>query len=301
MPRAISPPISTMKRSPRFVLITGLSGAGKSHVLRLFEDRGYYCVDNLPAALVPTFAKLVADAESPHSRVAVCVDARTGEDLVNLPAYLDRVAALGFRLETLYLETSDEVLHRRYSESRRPHPSSPTGSIDQGIRAERALLDPIREHADVVIDTSATTTADLGERIESLVFKDDDKAGMTIGVVSFGYKHGLPKEADMVLDVRFLPNPHYEPGLRSRDGREEAVRKYVLENETAEEFMEHVRSTLAFLIPQYEREPKSYLTIAVGCTGGRHRSVAVAQRIAQELREMHYDVTLRHRDLDTEA
>lgn len=290
-----------MKHSPRFVLITGLSGAGKSHVLRLFEDRGYYCVDNLPAALVPTFAQLAADAESPHSRVAVCVDARTGEDLVNLPEYLGRVAALGFRPETLYLETSDEVLHQRYSESRRPHPSSPTGSIDQGIRAERELLDPIREHADVVIDTSATTTADLGERIESLVFKDDDKAGMTIGVVSFGYKHGLPKEADLVFDVRFLPNPHYEPDLRPRDGREEAVRKYVLDNETAEEFMKHIRSTLTFLIPQYEREPKSYLTIAVGCTGGRHRSVAVAQSLAQELRELHYDVAVRHRDLDTDA
>ena len=301
MPRAISPPISTMKRSPRFVLITGLSGAGKSHVLRLFEDRGYYCVDNLPAALVPTFAQLVADAESPHSRVAVCVDARTGEDLVNLPAYLDRVADLGFRPETLYLETSDEVLHQRYSESRRPHPSSPTGSIDQGIRAERALLDPIREHADVVIDTSATTTADLGERIESLAFKDDDKAGMTIGIVSFGYKHGVPKEADMVLDVRFLPNPHYEPELRPMDGREDVVRKYVLENETAEQFMNHIRSMLKFLIPHYEREPKSYLTIAVGCTGGRHRSVAVAQSIVHDLREMRYDVAIRHRDVDRDT
>lgn len=290
-----------MKSSSRFVLITGLSGAGKTQVLRLFEDRGYYCVDNLPAALVPTFAELVAGAESPHDRVAVCVDARTGEDLVNLPEYLGRVAALGFHPETLFLETSDEVLHQRYSESRRPHPASPTGSIHEGIRQERALLDPIREHADVVIDTSTTTTADLRERIESLALREDEKASMTIGIVSFGYKHGVPKEADLVLDVRFLPNPHYVPELQSHDGREQVVRDYVLENETAEKFLEHLSAMLKFLIPHYEQEPKSYLTIAVGCTGGRHRSVAVAQSITTQLREMQYEVTLRHRDLDEDV
>lgn len=290
-----------MKSSSRFVLITGLSGAGKTQVLRLFEDRGYYCVDNLPAALVPTFAELVAGAESPHDRVAVCVDARTGEDLVNLPEYLGRVAALGFHPETLFLETSDEVLHQRYSESRRPHPASPTGSIHEGIRQERALLDPIREHADVVIDTSTTTTADLRERIESLALREDEKASMTIGIVSFGYKHGVPNEADLVLDVRFLPNPHYVPELQSHDGREQVVRDYVLENETAEKFLEHLSAMLKFLIPHYEQEPKSYLTIAVGCTGGRHRSVAVAQSITTQLREMQYEVTLRHRDLDEDV
>ena len=156
-----------MSVTGRFVVITGLSGAGKTQVLRFFEDWGYYCVDNLPASFVPTFADLIANAEQPHQHVAVCVDARTGEDLVNLPDYLGRVSALGFRPETLYLETSDEILHRRYSESRRPHPSSPTGSIDEGIRRERDLLDSIREHADLVIDTSATSISELRERITS--------------------------------------------------------------------------------------------------------------------------------------
>lgn len=290
-----------MTLASRFVLITGLSGAGKSQALRLFEDRGYYCVDNLPAALVATFAELVAHAESPHHRVAVCVDARTGEDLVNLPEYLGRVAELGFRPETIYLETSDEVLHRRYSESRRPHPSSPTGSIDEGIRHERILLDPIRERADVVIDTSTTTLSELSERIESLALKDDTKNGMAIGLVSFGYKHGVPKEADLVLDVRFLPNPHYKPELRPRDGREVSVQDYVLNNEAAEQFLEHIAALLKFLVPRYEQEPKSYLTIAVGCTGGRHRSVAVAESIATQLRDMLYEVSLRHRDVDEDA
>lgn len=287
-----------MTLSSRFVLITGLSGAGKTKALRLFEDRGYYCVDNLPAALVATFAELVAHAESPQPRVAVCVDARTGEDLINLPDYLERVAALGFRPETIYLDTSDEVLHRRYSESRRPHPSSPTGSIHEGIRHERMLLDPIREQADVVIDTSSTTLSDLSERIELIALKDDEKQGMTIGVLSFGYKHGLPKEADLVLDVRFLPNPHYDRELRPLDGREARVRDYVLGNEIAREFLDHAAALLKFLVPHYEQEPKSYLTIAVGCTGGRHRSVAVAESIATQLRGMLYEVTLRHRDLE---
>lgn len=290
-----------MTRSSRFVLITGLSGAGKTKALRLFEDRGYYCIDNLPAPLVATFAELVAHAESPHPRVAVCVDARTGEDLIHLPGYLERVAALGFRPETIYLETSDEVLHQRYSESRRPHPSSPTGSIDEGIRLERMLLEPIREQADVVIDTSSTTLSDLSQRIESIALKDDDKQGMTISVLSFGYKHGLPNEADLVLDVRFLPNPHYDLELRPRDGREASVRDYVLSNETAEQFLDHVAALLKFLVPLYEQEPKAYLTIAVGCTGGRHRSVAVAEIIATQLRDMLYEVTLRHRDLDKDA
>lgn len=282
----------------RFVLITGLSGAGKSHVLRLFEDRGYYCIDNLPAALTPTFAELVKGALSPHDRIAVCVDARGGEDLMNLPEYLERVSELGFETETLFLETADEVLQRRYSASRRPHPLSPNGSIAEGIRRERELLAPIREHANLVIDTSGTTTADLKAWIESSTLRHEEKAGMTIGVVSFGYKHGVPKEADLVLDVRFLPNPHYEPGLRPRDGREEPVRAFVMENDTAQEFLQHIGNMLRFLLPLYMEEPKSYLTIAIGCTGGRHRSVAVAESIAAELRGMDHEVTLRHRDID---
>ena len=287
-----------MSPNGRFVLISGLSGAGKSQALRIFEDRGFYCVDNLPASFVPTFADLIANAESPHERVAVCVDARTGEDLVNLPDYLGRVSALGYRPETLYLDTSDDVLHRRYSESRRPHPSSPTGSIDEGIKRERELLESIREFADVTIDTSATSLAELRDRIEELALRDGETAPMTIGLMSFGYKHGVPKEADLVLDVRFLPNPHYEPELRPRDGREASVRDFVLENDAARDFLGHLESMLTFLIPQYEKEPKSYLTIAVGCTGGRHRSVAVSENVAGLLRELRYSVSLRHRDLD---
>lgn len=287
-----------MNHQARFVLITGLSGAGKTQTLRCFEDHGYFCVDNLPAALVPTFAELVARADAPHQHVAVCVDARTGEDLINLPEYLEHVAELGFGAETLYLETHEDVLHQRYSESRRPHPSSPTGSIKEGIRHERKLLDPIREQADIVIDTTQTTSAELNERIAKLALHHGGKTRMTVGVISFGYKHGLPKEADLVFDVRFLPNPHYDAVLRPRDGREDPVRDFVLGNDSGRAFLAQAQTFLEFVMPRYEEEPKSYLTLGIGCTGGRHRSVAVAEQVAAYLEDAGYDVTIRHRDVD---
>lgn len=286
-----------MLRSPRFVLVTGLSGSGKSQTLRFFEDRGYYCVDNLPVALVETFAELVGQSEAPGNRIAVCVDARAGQDLLNLPSCLDAVAELGFRPDTLFLETSDEVLHQRFSESRRRHPCSPTGSIEEGIRLERELLAPIRDRADLVVDTSAISTSELRERVMGMFTGAEDRRTLTISVLSFGFKFGLPQEAELVFDVRFLPNPYYDSELRSQAGNEPEVHEYVLNNDVAREFLQRVRGLLKFLIPRYAAEPKSYLTIAVGCTGGRHRSVAVAGEILRLLRELQYDARLRHRDI----
>ena len=237
------------------MLVTGLSGSGKSQVLRFFDDLGFYCVDNLPAALVPTFAELVMHADVPRNRIAVCVDARSGNALLNLPSYLDAVAEMGFRPDTLFLETSNDVLRRRYSESRRRHPSSPTGGIEEGIRRERELLSPILGRADLVVDTSDLSPPELRERISAMFSGAVRSQELTITVVSFGFKYGAPHEADLVLDVRFLPNPYYDEELRSLTGSEPEVREYVLNNDVAREFLTRIKGLLKFLIPRYVEEP----------------------------------------------
>lgn len=277
-----------------------MSGAGKRHVLQLFEDLGHDCVDNIPAALIPALGELMASSKLLHDRIAVFVDARSGVDLLNLPGYLDTVAKLGFHPETLFLDTSDEVIQHRYSESRRRHPVSPDGSIEEGIRLEREWLAPIRERADLYVDTSAISASELRERIAALFSSTREVGSLTISVTSFGFKYGLPPEADMVFDVRFLPNPHHDEELRPQSGLDPAVREYVVNNEEAQTFLRHMNGMIKFLIPLYEAEPKAYLTMAIGCTGGRHRSVAVSSEIARLLRDLNYDVRLRHRDVDRE-
>jgi RNase adapter protein RapZ len=282
----------------RFVLVTGLSGSGKGQAMRILEDLGYYCVDNLPATLIPKLAELVLSPGGSGKRIAVCVDARTGDDLLNLPAYLQAVAELGVRPDAVFLDSATEILMRRYSETRRRHPSAPDGNVEEGVRRERELLAPIRAQADLVIDTSATSVAELRERIASMFQGPKDARGITFTLVSFGFKYGLPPEADLVLDVRFLPNPYYEKDLRQLSGLDDEVRDYVLNNDTAREFLARLRGMLKFLVPQYIAEPKSYLTIAVGCTGGRHRSVAVAAEMALFLRSLQHDTRIRHRDIE---
>ena len=290
-----------MTDKARFVLVTGLSGAGKSQALRFLEDLGYYCVDNLPAALIPTFADLLLRSDRQHQHIAVCIDARAGESLENLPALLDEVAEMGLRPDTLFLDSSDEVLIKRYSETRRRHPSSITGGIEEGIRRERTLLDPIRARADLVIDTSATSVQELRERIATM-FQGDRGAGqLLITVLSFGFKHGVPQESDLVFDVRFLPNPHYDPDMRPWTGNEPDVRDFVLNSDGATEFLDRLKGLMKFLLPRYAAEPKSYLTVSIGCTGGRHRSVAVAHNLALYMRALNYEVRLRHRDIDRPA
>lgn len=287
-----------MPDSRRFVLVTGLSGAGKSLALKFLEDLGYYCVDNLPAALLPTFAELVQSAHEPARRkVAVCLDARAGQGLSLLPGYAQEVEEKGIRIETLFLDSTAEVLMQRYSETRRRHPCSPSGSVEEGIRREREIMQPMRSRADLVIDTSSTSVAELRERIASMFVSPKEARKIVTTVLSFGFKRGVPPEADLVFDVRFLPNPYYDAELQALTGTEPDVRDYVLANPDGREFLERLKSLLKFLMPRYAAEPKSYLTLAVGCTGGQHRSVAVALELATVLREMNYDVRLRHRDL----
>ena len=286
-----------MAEPRRFVLVTGLSGAGKSQALRFLEDLGYYCVDNLPPALVPTIAELTSSAAKARRRVAVCVDVRGGDDLPNLPAYLDEASEKGVRPETLFLESSDAVLLRRYSESRRKHPATFDGTVEEGIQRERELLAPIRAKADLILDTSSTSVGQLRERVAAVFGGERTLKEMLIGVMSFGFKFGVPQESDVVLDVRFLPNPFYDNVLRPLSGEDSQVSAYVLDNPEAAEFLAKAKDLLAYLLPKYAREPKSYLTIAVGCTGGRHRSVAVARELSGFIREMQWPVTLRHRDV----
>ena len=287
-----------MPEQSRFVVVTGLSGAGKSQALRFLEDLGYFCIDNLPPSLVPAIAELGASSERPRTRIAVCVDVRGGEDLENLPAYLDEVSEKGIRPEVLFLESSDAVIQKRYSESRRRHPLASQESVEEGIRRERELLSPIQTRADVVLDTSTMSVGQLRERVAA-VFQAGQKAPkMSVGVMSFGFKFGVPAEADLVLDVRFLPNPHYLAELRALSGEDAKVSDFVLDNPDAAEFLERVKGLLKFLMPRYAAEPKSYLTIAVGCTGGRHRSVAVARALVAFVREMDCTARLRHRDIE---
>jgi UPF0042 nucleotide-binding protein len=284
-------------RPTRFVIVTGLSGAGKGQALRFLEDLGYYCVDNLPAQLIPNFADLLCATNTTHAKIAVCLDSRAGQELQTLPAHLDAVRERGIRPEVLYLESNDKVLVRRYSETRRRHPLAPAGSIEEGIAQERALLEPVRARADLVLDTSSTSVSELRERIAAAFLGERPAQGMFVTVMSFGFKYGVPAEADLVFDARFLPNPFYDAELRPRTGEDPDVREFVLANKDGAEFLERIKGLLKFLVPRYAAEPKTYLTIAVGCTGGQHRSVAIAHDIGIFLRGLKYDVRLRHRDI----
>lgn len=286
-----------MGESLRLVLVTGLSGAGKTRAMRFLEDLGYFCVDNLPASLLPKFVELVSTASPSHERAAVCVDARSGEELRRLPAYLDEAAERGGTAEILFLDCDDVVVIERYSESRRRHPAAEGTSVEDGIRREREWLDTIRGRADYVLDTTSMSLPELRERVGEIFSSDRTGAQLSVTVLSFGFKFGVPHEADLVFDVRFLPNPFYEDDLRDHTGLEVDVRQYILDNADAVEFLERIRSLLKFLLPRYTAEPKSYLTIAVGCTGGQHRSVALAQEIGIMLRDLNVQVRVRHREL----
>lgn len=281
----------------RLVLLTGLSGAGKSRALQFMEDLDYYCVDNLPAPLLPTFVDLLRRATPGQARAAVCVDSRSGEQLDQLPAYLDEAADRGARFETVFLDCADDILIQRYSESRRRHPAGSGLSVQEAIAQERAQLAAIRERSDQIIDTSETSLPELRDRLAELFGVMAKDTAMAVTVVSFGFKHGLPKEADLVFDVRFLPNPFYVRDLRDRTGEDQAVRDFIFDSGDADSFLREIGSLMAFVLPRFADEPKSYLTIAVGCTGGQHRSVAIAEDIAQLVRDLGYEVRTRHREI----
>jgi UPF0042 nucleotide-binding protein len=284
----------------RFVIITGLSGAGRSFAIKCLEDLGYFCVDNLPTTLIPTFAELCANSSRGIQAIALGVDVREGEYLVNMVDTIQELRSRGHRVDVLFLEASDETLVRRYHETRRRHPLAGEGNVIDGIRAERAALAHLREIANRVIDTTSLTVHQLKDQMVHSYGPQAAKGGLTVSLVSFGFKHGVPYDADLVFDVRFLPNPHFVERLRALDGRDPAVEEFVMSFSESRELLSRLEGLLKFLLPLYEREGKAYLTVAIGCTGGRHRSVMLVEALSSFLTGLGLSPIVRHRDLDRE-
>lgn len=284
----------------RFVVITGLSGAGKSYAIKCLEDLGYFCVDNLPTTLIPTFAELCVQSSRDIRKIALGVDVREGAYLAHLLDILQGLRAGGHAAEMLFLEAADEVLVRRYHETRRRHPLAGEGSVADGIRAERQQLAHLREVADRIIDTSGLTVHELKERLVDAYAGSKESGALTLSLVSFGYKHGIPYDSDLVFDVRFLPNPHFVAELRALDGRDPAVAGFVFRHEESRELQRRLEDLVGFLLPLYEREGKAYVSIAIGCTGGRHRSVALVEALRASLEGAGLRPVVRHRDLGRE-
>lgn len=282
----------------KFIVITGLSGAGKSQAANFLEDVGYYTVDNIPMQLVPTFAQLCLEEIYPHDKIALVSDIRSGTNFEALFSAVDQLKAAGCACSLLFLEASLPTIIRRYKETRRSHPLAADGcSLEEAVQREWALLEPLRNRADEIIDsTSFATTA----KLRSTLFErlgENAGSGMTVSVLSFGYKYGVPLEADLMLDVRFLPNPFYIPELRKKTGLDKPIQDYLNGFPETHTFLNRMRELLAFLLPLYAKEGKTSLTIAVGCTGGQHRSVALSRALAQTVRELGFPVTEHHRDM----
>jgi UPF0042 nucleotide-binding protein len=280
--------------SADLVVITGISGSGKATLLKAFEDLGYYCVDNLPVGLIPRFAELVMQS-SEIKRTALVVDVREGSQLDELPEIIKSMKRL-IPTKTIFLEASDAVLLRRYSETRRPHPLGTDTTVKASLAAERRHLRSIRAIADLVIDTTRFNVHELRAYITERFQQRESGKNIMVSCVSFGFKHGVPEDADLVFDVRFLPNPHFVPEFRALTGRDPAVAKYIRSFPQTKEFIKRISDLLIYLLPHYIHEGKSYLTISFGCTGGQHRSVMIAEEVSQLLREAGYRLKVVHRD-----
>jgi RNase adapter protein RapZ len=280
----------------QLVILTGLSGSGKSTVLKTFEDMGFYCVDNLPVELIPIFAELHAAGEGDFARAALLVDAREGLQLEKLPPLL-RHLRNEHPITLVYIDASEDALLRRYSETRRPHPLGKAFSVRESLRHERALMEPIRKLADVLIDSSQFNVHELRQFVTAR-FKNPGNRPILISLVSFGYKYGVPTDADLVFDVRFLPNPFFVPKLRQLTGKDQKVRRYIRSFPQTGEFLRRIEGLLTYLIPHYIREGKSYLTIAFGCTGGKHRSVMLSESLKKALEKRGYPAKVFHRDIE---
>jgi UPF0042 nucleotide-binding protein len=280
----------------QLVVLTGLSGSGKSTVLKSFEDMGFYCVDNLPVELMPIFAELHAAGEGDFARATLMVDAREGRQLQKLPPLL-KYLRKDHPITLVFIEANDDALLRRYSETRRPHPLGKDFSVRESLQHERDLMAPIRKLADVVIDSTQFNVHELRQFVTQR-FKNPDKRPLMVSVVSFGYRYGVPTDADLVFDVRFLPNPHFVPRLREFTGKDAKVRRYIRSFPQTGEFLRRIDELLTYLIPHYIREGKSYLTIAFGCTGGRHRSVMMSESIKKYLGKRGVTAKVVHRDIE---
>jgi RNase adapter protein RapZ len=282
-----------------FVVITGFSGAGKSTAMNVFEDAGYFCVDNLPPEMIRSLVELFMHEGSKVERAAVVSDVRGGVYFETLRAVVDDLDLLGLNHHVLFLEAAEQTLVTRYKETRRRHPLAPQGSVAAGVAAERALLEPLRSRADLVIDTTSMSAATLREKIARELLPRATAGRLSVTFASFGFKHGPPREEDLAFDVRFLTNPHYEPELRELTGLDERVVEYIARDGRLEQLYARLHPLLDFLLPQYVAEGKAHLVVAIGCTGGRHRSVAIAEHLAERYRDHEdLDVAVAHRDVD---
>lgn len=287
-----------MSPAKHIVVITGMSGAGKSTAVRALEDAGFFCIDNLPAPLLPKVSEL-SGGGAEMQRLAFVIDVREGKYLDQAPHALDEIRRQGHRVDVLFLDSSDEAITRRFSETRRRHPLAGRGSVSDGVAKERLALHELREHAQHLIDTSAMTVHELKAQVQNR-FSSDAPPVLSLTLLSFGYRHGVPAQADLVFDVRFLPNPFFVPTLKALTGRDASVAAYVLDRPETWTFVDKVVDLLQFLLPKYQREGKAYLTVAIGCTGGRHRSVALVHALADRFKDLGIAPHVFDRDVDKE-
>ncbi len=283
-----------LRKPVRLVVLSGLSGSGKSTAIRALEDIGFFCIDNLPVVLLPKLVELFPQSSEEIEQIAMVVDAREGQFLQSFQETMDGLRATGSRVEMMFLDCSDSILVRRYSETRRRHPLAQGGSVEDGIKKERLILERLKIAADLVIDTSGLNPHQLRELIQEHFTKVHPGQAMSVTLVSFGFKYGIPPQADLVFDARFLPNPYFVQTLRDQDGRSKPVAEYVLQHDEAKMFLRQVSKFVKTFKPLYDREGKSYLTVAVGCTGGRHRSVAIVEKLSRTIE----GTSVKHRDID---
>ncbi len=291
-----------MVRIMRFVIVTGMSGAGKSTALKMLEDIGYFCVDNLPILLMPKFAEMLMTPDAEINQVALGVDVRSGQALDGIEQQLSQMDAQGIRYEILFLDARDNVLVKRYKETRRQHPLGGVGRVDIGIAKERERIAFLKMRATYILDTSKMLTRELKRELEKIFVEGKEFRNLYVSVMSFGFKYGIPQDADLVFDVRFLPNPYYIEGLKEKTGNDQEVQEYVLNNERAQAFVEKLRDLMDFLLPNYILEGKNQLVIGIGCTGGKHRSVTLANVLFHYMeKKENYGVRIEHRDIEKDA
>ena len=282
----------------RFVIVTGMSGAGKSTALKKFEDFGYFCVDNLPIPLIKTFAKIAYDEHTDIDNVAIGIDIRNGKNLEEVSMYLSALEEDKVHYEILFLESADEILVKRYKETRRRHPLAAEGRIEDGIQEERQKMAFLKSKASYIIDTTKLLTRELNAELQKIFVQNEDYHSFIVTILSFGFKYGIPLDADMVFDVRFLPNPYYVPALRALTGNQKVIQDYVKQGGEAQEFLNKLKDMILFLIPKYKKEGRNQLIIAIGCTGGKHRSVTMANLLSKELAGGEYTIKTLHKDIE---
>lgn len=282
----------------RFVVVTGMSGGGKTTALKMLEDAGFYCVDNMPVSLIEKFVELISLPNSEISKVALGLDVRTDQSFEDATRILVQLKAAGYKIEILFMDAAENSLIKRYKETRRVHPLSPDGRVEDGVRKERKILEAIRKNADYVFDTSNLLTRELKESLTRIFVNNEEYNSLMITVMSFGFKHGIPVDADLVFDVRFLPNPFYIDDLKTKTGNDKEVQDYVMSFKESEEFLEKLQDMIQFLIPNYVKEGKYQLVIGIGCTGGKHRSVTLANELYHRMKDKgEYGIKLYHRDV----